>query len=205
MAGAAEDGALVPEDNGHSSIDGMRRFLVSLRNLAKSHWTGRLCHGAVRVLRHNGRAGPDVDDQEAALTHWTFPLAGYNVLSAQKNLHVTLNKLVGSGAMRKRHGENCGRMIDFCGSEINTERLRGSGRHQRRSNSVKAWTTSGNLEERAAEGSPHDLGLADRATWLRETRPSQARDWTGRANSVDPESAERLFVAPGGTTVAVTT
>ncbi|KAL1472168.1 hypothetical protein MTO96_039490 [Rhipicephalus appendiculatus] len=33
-----------------------------------------------------------------------------------------LNKLVGSGAIRKRHAENCGRKIDFCGSGINRER-----------------------------------------------------------------------------------
>ncbi|KAL1484583.1 hypothetical protein MTO96_032517 [Rhipicephalus appendiculatus] len=80
MAGAAEDGALVPDDNGTRRSTGMRRLLVSLGNLTKSHWSGRLCHGAVRVLRHNGRAGLDVDDQEAALMHWTVPACRLQLL-----------------------------------------------------------------------------------------------------------------------------
>ncbi|KAH6924454.1 hypothetical protein HPB50_017850 [Hyalomma asiaticum] len=44
--------------------------------------------------------------------------------------------------------------------------------HNRRSNGAEAGTTRRKSSRRR---SPHDLGSADLATWLRETRPSQAR------------------------------
>ncbi|KAH6948743.1 hypothetical protein HPB50_026101 [Hyalomma asiaticum] len=78
----------------------------------------------------------------------------------------------GSGEIKKRLAEDCRRKSDICGSGISRAPLRGSGRHNRRSNSVEAGTTQRKSSRRR---SPHDLGSADLATWLRETRPSQAR------------------------------
>ncbi|KAH6944684.1 hypothetical protein HPB50_004461 [Hyalomma asiaticum] len=77
-----------------------------------------------------------------------------------------------SGEIKKRLAEDCRRKSDICGSGISRAPLRGSGRHNRRSNGVEAGTTRRKSSRRR---SPHDLGSADLATWLRETRPSQAR------------------------------
>ncbi|KAH6943998.1 hypothetical protein HPB50_001154 [Hyalomma asiaticum] len=79
---------------------------------------------------------------------------------------------MGSGEIKKRLAEDCRRKSDICGSGISRAPLRGSGRHNRRSNGVEAGTTRRKSSRRH---SPHDLGSADLATWLRETRPSQAR------------------------------
>ncbi|KAH6924779.1 hypothetical protein HPB50_024303 [Hyalomma asiaticum] len=83
-----------------------------------------------------------------------------------------LPTLTRSGEIKKRLAEDCRRKSDICGSGISRAPLRGSGRHNRRSNSVEAGTTRRKSSRRR---SPHDLGSADLATWLRETRPSQAR------------------------------
>ncbi|KAL3212237.1 hypothetical protein MRX96_036063 [Rhipicephalus microplus] len=74
VVGAAEDGVLVPEDN---ATHRQTKFGGSWYHRETSQKATGLCHGAVQVLRHNGRAGLDVDDQEDALTHWTCLLAGY--------------------------------------------------------------------------------------------------------------------------------
>ncbi|KAH6929749.1 hypothetical protein HPB50_005608 [Hyalomma asiaticum] len=78
----------------------------------------------------------------------------------------------GSGEIKKRLAEDCRRKSDICGSGISRAPLRGSGRQNRRSNGVEAGTTRRKSSRRR---SPHDLGSADLATWLRETRPLQAR------------------------------
>ncbi|KAH6926219.1 hypothetical protein HPB50_015869 [Hyalomma asiaticum] len=83
-----------------------------------------------------------------------------------------IRKISCSGEIKKRLAENCRRKSDICGSGISRAPLRGSGRHNRRSNSVEAGTTRRKSSRRR---SPHDLGSADLATWLRETRPLQAR------------------------------
>ncbi|KAH6931048.1 hypothetical protein HPB50_021987 [Hyalomma asiaticum] len=95
----------------------------------------------------------------------------------------------GSGEIKKRLAEDCRRKSDICGSGISRAPLRGSGRHNRRSNSVEAGTTRRKSSRRR---SPHDLGSADLATWLRETRPLQARSSLQRFPFSEPQPPVRL-------------
>ncbi|KAH8033883.1 hypothetical protein HPB51_016832 [Rhipicephalus microplus] len=73
----------------------------------------------------------------------------------------------GSGrhVLRQREvGSSCGRKIDFCGSGIGRARLRGSGRHNRRSNDYRKLRTSSRRQtRRSGIGGPGNVAPGDTA------------------------------------------
>ncbi|KAH8035265.1 hypothetical protein HPB51_004506 [Rhipicephalus microplus] len=61
-------------------------------------------------------------------------------------------------------GSSCGRKIDFCGSGIGRARLRGSGRHNRRSNDYRKLRTSSRRQtRRSGIGGPGNVAPGDTA------------------------------------------
>ncbi|KAH8021305.1 hypothetical protein HPB51_014876 [Rhipicephalus microplus] len=124
------------------------------------------------------------------------------------------------GGIKKWRAENCGRKIDFCGSGISRTRLRGSRRRHHRNDdggasgshevsqsrsaglddSRKLSTSSRRQTQRSGISGAVNVALGD--TTFASSRLEAAVD--GRSSSVDQGSAERDFMALGGTTVALT-